>query len=77
MVCSAVKKHFSQSTVSMFLFKQLQLHPVEGIVVGGFPGAPLADPVHGEDRDTGIVLGCVLVDSKKDAFQLGLCEVLV
>ena len=77
MVCGAVKKHFSQSTVSMFLFKQLQLHPVEGIVVGSFPGAPLADPVHGEDRDAGIVLSRILVDCKKDAFRFGFCEAFI
>ena len=61
----------------MFLFKQLQLHPVEEIVVGGFAGAPLADPVHGEDRDAGIVLSRVLVDGKEDAFQFGFCEVFI
>ena len=60
----------------MFLFKQLQLHPVEGIVVCSFPGAPLADSVHGEDRDAGIVLSRVLVGSKKVALRLGFCEVL-
>ena len=59
----------------MFLFKQLQLHPVDEIVVGGFAGTPLADPVHGEDRDAGIVLSRVLVDGKEDAFRFGFCEV--
>ena len=61
----------------MFLFKQLQLHPVEGIVVGSFSGAPLADPVHGKERDAGIVLSRIPVDSKKDAFQFGFCEVFI
>ena len=55
--------------------KRLQLNRVEGIILCGFAGTPLADPVHGEDRDTGIVLSCVPVDSKKDALQSGLCEV--
>ena len=57
------------------VYKRLQLDWVEGVVVGGFLGAPLTDPVHGEDRDAWIVLSRVLVNSKKDTFQLGLCEV--
>ena len=38
------------------VYKRLQLDRVERIVVCSFFGAPLADSVHGEDRDTEIVL---------------------
>ena len=62
---------------STSIYKRLQLHRVEGIVVCGFSGAPLTDPVHGEDSDAWIVLSRVLVNSKKDTFQLGLCEVFI
>ena len=60
----------------MFLFKQLKLHLVEGIVVGGFSDAPLADPIHSEDRDAGIILSRVSVGSKKVALRFGYCEAL-